>query len=222
MAPPQRTLGGDAGRVRGHLQGSDAELLKVVLPGGLVGKLPLGVRCQLPDHRSGQVVFPPVLQRRVMDDAVGMAATQQLQEVQPALASSGAEPGKVVVADLRADGVGAAVARAGVVHRDPAGGLQPRLQHLLVLGQKVVLLVDQPPHHLAFGNADPERLQLSQQPLHRDLALDVLHHHVAAQRRPEMAADASRQRCHNARAVRCQPALTAVAHHPPRITRSCT
>src|SRR5215212_7987503 len=74
---PQRTLGGDAGRVRGHLQGSDAELLKVVLPGGLVGKLPLGVRFQLPDHRPGQVVFPHVLQRRVINDVVGMAGNSR-------------------------------------------------------------------------------------------------------------------------------------------------
>src|SRR5271166_5783936 len=37
---PQRALGGDAHRVGGHLQSGHAELLKVALPGGVVGKPP--------------------------------------------------------------------------------------------------------------------------------------------------------------------------------------
>ena len=113
---PQRALGGDARRVGGHLQRGDAELLQMALPGRLIGKLPLRMPGQLPDHRSGQVVLAHVVQRRLVDDVIGVAGAQQFEEVQPALAAGGAEPGEVVVADLRADGVGAAMARAGVVH----------------------------------------------------------------------------------------------------------
>ena len=64
---PQRTLGGDAGRVRGHLQGSDAELLKVVLPGGLVGK-------RLLDRMGQRITDRRVLDlvRRMLKSAVVM------------------------------------------------------------------------------------------------------------------------------------------------------
>src|SRR5208283_383582 len=46
---PQRALGGDAHRVGGHLQSGHAELLKVALPGGVVGKPPLLMCGQLLD-----------------------------------------------------------------------------------------------------------------------------------------------------------------------------
>jgi hypothetical protein len=45
----QRTFGGDAGRVRGHLRPGEAELLEMALPGRRGGELRL--RLQLLDHR---------------------------------------------------------------------------------------------------------------------------------------------------------------------------
>src|SRR4030088_64583 len=88
-----------------------------------------------------------------------MACTQQVEEVQTTLAARRAEPGERVIADLRTDGVRAAVARTGVVDADPLRRLKSRAQHLAGLRQKVVLLIDQQTHHLALGDADPDRLQ---------------------------------------------------------------
>jgi hypothetical protein len=72
---PERALGGDARRIGGHLQRGDAELLQMALPGRLIGKLPLVVRGQLPDHRPGQGVFTHVVQRRLVDDVIGVAGS---------------------------------------------------------------------------------------------------------------------------------------------------
>ena len=52
------------------------------------------------------------------------------------------------------------------------------------------------------------------QALDRHLTLVILHQHEAAQLRPKMAADAAGQRRHDRLALRRQPALAAVAHHP--------
>ena len=172
------------------------------------------MRGQSLDERSGQRMLAHVVQGRVVDHIVGVAGAQQVEEVQPALAARRAEPGEVVVADLRADAVGAAVARTGVVHGDPVRRLQPGAQHLAGLRQEVVLPVDQQAHDLALGDADADRLQQRHQTLDRHLTLVILHQHEAAQLRPEMAADAARQRRHDRLAVRRQPALAAVAHHP--------
>jgi hypothetical protein len=133
-------------------------MLEMAQPGRRGGELSLRVRLQQLDHRPRQGMLAHVLQRRRVDDVVGMAGTQQLEEVQPALAARRAEPGEAVVADVRADPVGAAVARAGVVHRDPGGGLQPRPQHLPGLGEEVVLPADQQAHHLTLADADPNGL----------------------------------------------------------------
>ena len=189
-------------------------MLEMAQPGRLIGELPLRVRLQPLDHRPCQGMLAHVLQRRRVDDVVGVAGPQQLEEVQPALAARRAEPGEAVVADLRADAVGAAVARAGVVHRDPRGGLQPHPQHLPGLGKEVVLPGDQQAHHLTLADADPSGLELGHQPLHRHLALVVLHQHVAPQLRPEVAADAVRQRRHQGLPGRRQPALAPIAHRP--------
>ena len=77
----------------------------------MIGELPLRVRLQQLDHRPCQGMLAHVLQRRRVDDVVGVAGLQQLEEVQPALAARRAEPGEAVVAELRADAVDAAVAR---------------------------------------------------------------------------------------------------------------
>ena len=103
-----------------------------------------------------------------------------VEEVQPALAGPCAEPGEVVVADLRAEAVPAGMARTGVVHRDPGRRPQAHTQHVAALGQKVVLAVDQQTHHMPLGDADADRLQLCHQPLDSDLPLMVLEQHEAA------------------------------------------
>ena len=182
----------------------------MIRPGVLVGEQALFMSGQSADQRPSQVVLAHVLQSRVVDHIVGVAGSQQAEEVLPALAARGAEPGEVVIANLRADRVGAAVARAGVVHRDPRRGLQPGTQNLLGLGQKPILLVNQQTHDLALRDADAERLQHGDQPLHRHLSLVVLHQHEATQFRAEMATHAAGQRSHDHLACRRQPTLATV------------
>jgi hypothetical protein len=48
----------------------------MALPGALVSELALVVPGQLPDHCAGQVMLAHVLQRRVVDDVVGVAGAQ--------------------------------------------------------------------------------------------------------------------------------------------------
>ena len=106
------------------------------------------------------------------------------------------------------------MARAGVVHRDPVGRFQAGTQHLAGLRQKVVLPVDQQAHELTLGDADPNRLKLRDQALDRHLALVILHQHEATQLWPKMTANAAGQRRHDRLALRRQPALASIAHHP--------
>ena len=145
---PQRALGGDAYRVGRHMQTGNAELLKMAHPGFVIGKLALLMRGQLLDERSGQGMITHVVQGRVVDHVVGVAGTQQVQEVQATLATRRAEPCEFVVADLRADAVGATMARTGVVHRYPVGRFQTSTQHLPGLHQEIVLPVDEQAHDL--------------------------------------------------------------------------
>jgi hypothetical protein len=68
-----------------------------------------------------------------------VAGAQQFEEVKAALGVRGAEPGDVLVADLRAEAVSGLVAGAGVVNRDPVGAREPGTEHLTGLGEEVVL-----------------------------------------------------------------------------------
>ena len=183
------------------------------LPGRVIGEARLPLGRQAADHRPGERAAAHVGQRRVVDHVVGVAGAQQVEEVEPALGRPRAEPGEVVVADLRAEAVAASVACAGVVHRDPGSGLQPRPQHVTAFDQKTVLAIDQQPHHLALRDAETHRAQLGGQPLHRYLTLMVLQQSEAAQLRPEMAGDALRQRRHHPPPVRRHPAFPAIADH---------
>ena len=103
------------------------------LPGRLVREDALRVAGQERDHRAGQGVLAHVGQRLGVDHVVSMPGPQQREEVQPALAGRAAEPGEVVIADLRADAIHRLVPGAGVVDRDPARARQPGPQHLLAL-----------------------------------------------------------------------------------------
>jgi hypothetical protein len=103
------------------------------LPGGLIGGPCLSMRGQLIDDGPRQGASAHIVQRRVVDDTVCVPSTQQIEEVQPALAWPGGEPGEVVIADLRAEAVLASMARAGIVHQDPGRRLQAGPQHVTVL-----------------------------------------------------------------------------------------
>ena len=115
-------------------------------PSRLVGKPPLLMSSQLLEERSGQGMITHVAQGRVVDDVVGMTGAQQVEEVQPALAARRAEPGEIVIANLRADAVGAAVACTGVVHAHPACGLQSSPQHIAGFRQESILPINQQAH----------------------------------------------------------------------------
>ena len=60
-----------------------------------------------------------------VDHVIRVTCPEQFEEVEPAFAARRAEPGETVIADLRADGVGATMPRTGVVHRDPLRRFQP-------------------------------------------------------------------------------------------------
>ena len=68
-----------------------------------------------------------------------MAGAQQFQEVQPALGAGRAEPGEMIIADLRAEAVRRLVARARIVDRNPGGRLQARAQYVARLAEEAVL-----------------------------------------------------------------------------------
>jgi hypothetical protein len=133
---PQRPLRGDTHRIRRHCQTGNAEVLKMLHPSLLIGKLPPLVRGQSLDERSRQGMFAHVLQGCIVDRIVGVTSAQQVEEVEAALAARCAEPGEVVpgsspgTADLRANTIGTAMARAGVVDGDPVGRFQAGTQHL--------------------------------------------------------------------------------------------
>ena len=152
-------------------------------------------------------------QRLGIDDVIAVAGAQQLEEIAAALRSGGAEPSEMRIADLGAEAVRGLVARAGVVHRDPGGVRKPGTEHIASLVQKAVLTVLQQTHELPLGNHDAECLQQPQQPRYRDLPLMVLSEHEAAQFRPEMPAEAGRQRRGQHFAVRLLPALALEIHH---------
>jgi hypothetical protein len=70
------------------------------LPGVLIGKPRLAMCGQLADDRPSERTPVHIVQRGFVDDVVCVPGAQQIEEVQPALARPGAEPGEVVVADL--------------------------------------------------------------------------------------------------------------------------
>ena len=143
-----QAFGGDLHRVGCHGERGDAKPLEVRLPGRGIGKLFVGVFRQAGDDGPGEHAPAHVAQCRVVDHVIGVFRAQQVKEVQSALALGGAEPGKGIVADLRAEAVAGFVPCPGVIHRDPAGALQPGAQHIARFGEEVLLIAHQQPHHL--------------------------------------------------------------------------
>jgi len=85
MAPRIGALGGDQHGVRIDLQGRDAELLKVRVPGRLIGEAAVGMSAEPTDHMTGQRAFAHLGERLVIDDVIAMAGAQQAEEVEAAL-----------------------------------------------------------------------------------------------------------------------------------------
>src|ERR1039458_2457979 len=123
-----------------------------------------------------------------------MAGAQQFEKIEPALRLSGAEPGKMLVADLCADAIGALVTSAGVIHRNPGCTLEAGPKHVAGLIEKAVLAGDQQPPHLPLGDIDADGPQLRHQPWHRDLPLVILGQCGGARLATEMPDAASRER----------------------------
>ncbi len=159
-AAPDRTLGRDPDRIGRDHQRGDAELVEMPKPGGLVGEVPLGMLRQAGDHRPRQRPLAHVGERLGVDDVVGEAGPQHLEEVQPALRGRRDEGGEVVVAELGADAVLVPVAGAGVVDADPARRRQAGPQHLARLVEEGALAPIQQPDHLALGDRDADRPEL--------------------------------------------------------------
>ena len=176
---PQRPFGGDLHRVRLHRERRDAEPFEMRLPGPRVGKLLVRVLGKKGDGGAGKRSRAHVRQGCVVDHVIGVSGTQQIEEVESALAAGGAEPSEVVVANLGAEAVAGFVPRAGIIHRDPARRLQPGAQYVSRFGVERALAANQQPHHLPLRYADTDRLQLCHQPRYRDLSLVILHQDVA-------------------------------------------
>ena len=107
---------------------------------------------------------------------------------------------------------------AGVVHRQPAGGLQlparntsPRAS---LRNSSCPPISSRIAHAASKCAHDTDRPQLLHQPWHGDLTLMVLRQHEAAQLRPEVARHASRQRRDHCPPIRQNPALAPIADEP--------
>jgi hypothetical protein len=206
-AAPQRAFGGDQHRVRIDLEGGDAEPFQMRGPCRLIGEVTVGMLGEPSDHRAGQRALAHIGERRVIDDVIAMAGTQQAKEVEAALGWGGGEGREVGIADLGAEAIMRLVARAGVVHRDPGRARKGGAQHLARFPVKAVVVGGQQADQLALRDVDAKAAQQRQQPRHRGLSLMILGEHETAQLRPEMAIKALRQRRRYDLAVHGQPAL---------------
>ncbi len=66
-----------------------------------------------------------VIERRVIDLVALITSAQQFQKIQPALSLCGGKPGEMIAADMGAIAIAGPMAGAGIVYRDPCGGLKP-------------------------------------------------------------------------------------------------
>ncbi len=110
-----------------------------------VGEPHLGTRRQTGDRSRRETMVAHIGVGSLIDHVVGMFGAEQtrhgldpvVEKVQSDLRRSRAEPGKPLIADLRAKPVLPGMARTGVVNADPGRGFQPRAQNILGLGDKV-------------------------------------------------------------------------------------
>jgi len=109
-------VAGDLDRVRSDGKLGDAQPFQMRLPGHRIGKLFAGMPSQPGNGGPGECVFAHIGQGSIVNHVIGVPGPQQIEEVQAAFATRAAEPAEVVVTDLRAEAVGAFVARASVIH----------------------------------------------------------------------------------------------------------
>ena len=150
-------------------------------PGRAIGEVLARMLSEQLDHRPGQVALVHVGEGRAIEDVVLMAGAQEREKVAPALREGGGEEGEAVVPDLGGHAVPGAMAGAGVVDRDPRGGLEAGPHHRLGLGDQGRALGGQQPHHLALGDGHAEAVQKGRDPLGRDLTLMMLQEHEPVQ-----------------------------------------
>ena len=115
---------------------------------------------------------------------VGVGGAQQLEEVNPALRGGGGEEGEVLVADMGAVAVFAAVARTGVIDVDISAGGEPCGQELVLLVVERVVIVDEEAVELTRGDIDAPLVELAQQQRLSDALVVV--DDVADKRRAEV------------------------------------
>ena len=211
-AAPQGPFGRDTDWIRCDPRSTDPGAVEMRLPGSLIGEMRRLMCSQLTDNRPGEGSPSHIVQRRLVDDIVFEASTQEIKKVQPALACSGAEPGEIVIADLRAGAVLSSRARAGIVRRGPGCRLQTRPQYVTVLGEEAVLSSDQQAHHLPLGDGDANPPQLCHQPRDDHLPSMVLRQHETTQFWPEMPVNPGWQRSQHHRSIRRNPALPPVTY----------
>jgi hypothetical protein len=209
-AAPQCPFRGDPDRLGRNLQRVEAEPVEMCLPGGLVAEPCLRFGLQTGDRGRGQALVSHVVVSVVVEHVVSVAGAEQVEEVQPALRRPRAEPGKPLIADLRAKAVRRFMPRAGVVHRYPRRRLQSGAQHVPRFGHEVILLVGQQPLDLTFGDRQADRLQQGRKTGQCCLALMILHQHEAAQVRAEVPLGPLGQRRDDSLSVRCHPTFTLV------------
>ena len=107
----------------------NAEVCQMRHPGLPVSKDAGFVSGKLFDEHFWQTVIAHVIERRVIDLVALVAGAQKLQKVQPALGGGRRKPCETVIADVGAIAIARLMPGAGVVHRDPLGGLEPRAQN---------------------------------------------------------------------------------------------
>ncbi len=97
-------------------QAGEPNSVELRRPGGLIGEGRPRLLIQPGDQGRGQRPLAHVIERCGVEHEVGVAGTQQIQEVQSALRGPCAEPGEMLIADLRAVAILGLMPRAGVVH----------------------------------------------------------------------------------------------------------
>src|SRR5260370_4658610 len=119
-AAPECAFRSDRHRLGERLERGNAKSVEMLLPGRTIGEALVVVLGELPDHRTGERPAAHISERLGVDRVVAMAGAQQFEKVEPALRAGRAEPGKAVVANMRAEPVPRLVARPRAAYRDPA------------------------------------------------------------------------------------------------------
>ena len=145
-----------------------------------------GSGAQSLEGRAGELVLAQVVPSGVVELIVGVGGAQQLEEVNPALRGGGGEEGEVLVADMGAVAVFAAVARTGVIDVDISAGGEPCGQELVLLVVERVVIVDEEAVELTRGDIDAPLVELAQQQRLSDALVVVLVDDVADKRRAEV------------------------------------